>query len=149
MVEVKFERIIKMKRLFREATILIIGIAIVTMIGGCEEEKDASSLETNIKRSRLVAIENVQLKKELEQRDKEIEKQKELVEKCQQEKKVLKKQLDGDIQEQLDGMLTDVMDKNAELHEENEKLKVEIEQLKEELQKLRKRPPIPNQPQPL
>ncbi len=59
-----------MKRWTQKAVILAVGVVIM-LTAGCEKENP-------------LANENRQLKEHLEQRDKEIEKQKELLVKCQQ-----------------------------------------------------------------
>jgi len=59
----------------------VVCVAFIILIAGCEGE-NLSDTKSNIEKSRLIAIENIQLKEQLEQRDKEIERQKELLEKC-------------------------------------------------------------------
>jgi len=122
-----------MKRPAQKAFVLAVCI-VVMLIAGCEEEENLS----NPKKSRLIAAENMQLKKDLERRDKEIERQKELLEKCLQEKNTWKEKARQNIQEQVDSIFTAVMEKNKELRKENESLKAQIEKLKAELEEAEK-----------
>lgn len=73
-----------MKRLGQIVAALAVCAVVIMSIGGCEEEN-----LSNIKRHRLIADENRQLKKELELCDKEIERQKELHKKQIEEQKEL------------------------------------------------------------
>ena len=137
-----------MRRQTKKTLVLAVGIALVIMlIAGCEEEQRISST----KRSRLIAQENMQLKKDLDNRNRKIEKQKELLDECMQEKKVLQKESKRNIQEQVKGVFDAVFEENIKLREENKKLKAQIEKLKKELEELRTKPrlPLPDKPQPL
>ena len=105
-----------MKSLFQKTFVLAIGIFIM-LTAGCEEENLPDT-----KMSRLIAVENRQLKKQLEQRNKEIEKQKKLLEKCLQQKKAWKTRSDKNIRKQIEPVLGVVMEKNAKLQKEIEEL---------------------------
>ena len=59
--------------------LLFLGTATLISLSGCREESDSMS----IRKARLVGNENIGLKKELKLRDKEIERQKQLVVQCQ------------------------------------------------------------------
>jgi len=133
-----------MKRRAWKTFVLAAGTVVIMLIAGCEKENAPDT-----KRSRLIATENIRLKKELEQRDKEIKRQKELhnkkikqqqklLEKCLKEKNAWKKSAQGNIQEQVDKVLAGVMENYAKLREENKNLKVQIEKLKTELEELKK-----------
>lgn len=128
-----------MKRWTQKAVILAVGVVIM-LTAGCEKENP-------------LANENMQLKEQLEQRDKEIEKQKELVAKCQQEKEDWAEQIEEDTKSLTDGAIKD-MEEIGRLSEENAKLKVQIEQLEVHIQQLEKElkkiaAPQPLVPQPL
>jgi hypothetical protein len=116
-----------MKRPAQKAFLLAVCI-VVMLIVGCEEEENLS----NPKKTRLIAAENMRLKKDLERRDKEIEKQKGLLEKCQQEKNTWKGKAQKNIKEQVDKVLMGVMGELAKLRDENKSLKEQIEKLKAE-----------------
>jgi len=123
--------------------LFVIGVA-VALSAGCQEEELIGA-----KKSRVIAAENIQLKKDLEQRDQEIEKlkklhdkqakqQEELLTKCLQEKETWKQKAQQNIKEQVDSVLTAVVDDNAKLREEIKNLKSQIEKLKKELDELTK-----------
>ena len=133
-----------MKRRAWKTLVLAVGI-VVMLIAGCDEEQNLPDM----KRNRLIAAENMRLTKELERRDKEIKKQKELhnkkneqqqtlLEKCLKEKNAWKEKAQQNIQEQVDKVLVAVMEQNAKLREENESLKAQIEKLKTELEEAEK-----------
>jgi len=127
-----------MKRQGQKAFILAVGIVLIPLIAGCEEEQNISSTNSSVRKHQIIAAENMRLKNELKQRDKEIEKQKELLEKCLKEKNAWKEKSQQNVQEQVNKVLTVVMEKNQELREENEKLKAQIEQLEKELEEAKK-----------
>ncbi len=124
-----------MKGLAQKALVLAIGVVIMVGVG-CQEGEVPST-----KKARLIASENMQLKKQLEQRDSEIEKLKsehdrqiklreEQTAKCLQQKQALQKKLQEDIQERVDEVLAAVVEENARLQEEIGELKAQIEELK-------------------
>ncbi len=125
-----------MKKAVRKGFVLVVSVVIVIMlIAGCEEQQLPSA-----KKSRLIAAENMQLKKELERRsedierlidlhDREIKRQEELLAKCLEEKETWKKKSRQNIRNQVNGVLDAIMEQNAKLRRENEKLKAQIEQL--------------------
>ena len=132
----------KMKSSVRKAVVLAIGIVVV-LIAGCEEQNLPST-----RKSRLIAAESLELKKQLEQCNGEIEGQKELcntrmkkqrarLEKCLQEKKAWRERSQQNIQNQIDGVLTVVMEQNAKLREENERLKARIDKLEKQLEEIK------------
>jgi len=127
------ERIRKMKRPVQGALILAVGV--VVLIAGCGQQASP-----NVKKSRAIAAENIQLRKQLEQRSKEIEalkeqhgkeikKQEKLLAECMEENETLKKKSQQNIRDQVKGVLDAVMEENKKLRGENEKLKAQIEQL--------------------
>ncbi len=127
------------------------------LFAGCEEEEKISdtNLDTtpDAKRSRLIAVENAQLKQQIEelkgQHARELQRQKELNDK---ERQRLQRQLDsclrakaalGEISEKgVESYMQDIVgpltDENAKLQEENKNLKAQIEKLKTELEEARK-----------
>lgn len=148
-----------MRKSTKKALLLAIGaIVAVTLFAGCQEEKQ-SDAESSITRSKLIAAENRQLRKDItklkELHKKEIKRQEKLLDKCLQEKKALGTQASKALlEEMMSHVLTGVTEENAELREENESLKSQIKmlqaqiaQLKKQLKELRKRPTI--RPQPL
>jgi hypothetical protein len=129
----------KMKGMIQKMLILVVSSIIMMWIAGCQEEQ-----ATDAKKGRLVAAENIKLKNELGQRDKEIERLKQLhskeikrqeglLAKCQEEKEVWQKKSDENIREQVSEVSTVVMEQNSKLKEENANLKAQIEKLKAQL----------------
>jgi len=116
---------------------VLIVCAAVMLIAGCGEQEPPS-----MKKSRLIAVENMRLKKELEQRNREIEKlkelhnreikkQEELLAECVQEKESWKQKAHQNVGNQVKGVFDAVMEQNAKLRDENERLKAQIEKLKQ------------------
>ncbi len=125
-----------MKRVVQKIFVLATCVVVMS-IAGCGQQEPPS-----VKKSRLIAVENMQLKKELEQRDHEIEKlielhsreikkQEELLAKCVREKEGWKQKAQQNVRNQVKGVFDAVMEQNAKLREENEKLKAEIEKLQQ------------------
>ncbi len=101
----------KMKGTTQKVFILAVGVIVFVLIAGCQES--ATGGPTDAKKSRLVAAENMELKKELENRDKEIarlkelhskeiKRQEELLAKCQEEKKLWQEKTDENIKGQME-----------------------------------------------
>ena len=102
-----------MKRPSQKVFVLLAGVLIV-LSAGCNEQGLSDT-----RRSRIVADENRQLRKELES-------QKKLLTKCLEEREVAKTKLETDMW----SIAAPFIDENAILRQENKKLKAEIEQLK-------------------
>lgn len=109
------------------AKIIILAIAGTVLVTGCEEENQISE-----KKGRLIAVENVQLKKELAQCREEIKRQEKLVEKCLQDKENLATTMQESIEKAKEDVLSD-FEENVKLRQENEDLKAEIAKLKKKL----------------
>ena len=151
-----------MARSVSKTLVLAVGIVFGTMLfAGCEEEEKISDtkLDTQLdttpdaKRSRLIAVENAQLKQQIEklniQHAGEMERQKNLFTK---ENDRQKKQLDnclrvkGSMEEMskkgLENYMQDILgplaDENTKLQEENKTLKAQIEKLKTGLEESKK-----------
>ena len=129
-----------MKRPASKAFILIVGIALM-LTAGCGGQNEPPS----VKKSRVIAAENIELRKELAQSSKEIEKlkaqhgreideQKKLLQTCLQEKETLKKKSRQNIRSQVKGVLDTVLEENKKLRDENSKLKAQIEELQKQPQ---------------
>jgi hypothetical protein len=127
-----FEGITEMKKIARKIFVLAVGVVVMS-IAGCGEQELPS-----VKKSRLIAVENMRLKKELERSSKEIErlkelhnresrKQEKLLSKCVQEKESWKQKARQNVRDQVKGVFDAVMEQNAKLLEENKKLKAQIE----------------------
>jgi len=125
-----------MKRAIRKIFVLAVGV-VVMLVAGCGQQE-----LPGVKRSRLIAVENMRLKKELGQRNKEIErlnelrnkeskKQEKLLAECMQEKMSWKQKARQNVRKQVKGVFDAVMEQNVKLSEENEKLKAQIEKLQQ------------------
>ncbi|MGB2809054.1 MAG: hypothetical protein WBC22_15025 [Sedimentisphaerales bacterium] len=155
---------------------LVLAVSIVVglmLIAGCEEEQKISDakldtqpdakldtqpdakLDTppNAKRSRLIAIENAQLKAQIEKlKDShtgEMEKQKnlhtreqnrqqKLLDNCLREKGPLQEMSTKGVDNYMLKVLGPIVDENTKLHEEIKTLKEQIEKLKTELEEAKK-----------
>ena len=124
-----------MKGLTQKALVLATGVVIMVAVG-CHESEAPDT-----KKARLIVSENMQLKKQLEQRDNEIERLKSehareikrrdgQIAECLEQKQALQKQLRENIQERVDEILATVVEENAQLRQEVSKLKAQIAELK-------------------
>ena len=119
-----------MRKSVQKTLVLTIGIVFVIMLlAGCQEQALSDT-----KKSRLIADENRQLKQQLTQSDRKIQKQKELLENCLEEKKNLRAMLQGQVKDLLGPAFEKISRENAELRKENERLKAQIEELKKQLE---------------
>ena len=98
-----------MKRPVRTAMFLS-AIAAVMLVTGCEKEN-----LSNTKKYRLMAAENIQLKKELEE-----------------QKKLLEQQSPKSIEDIVNAAFKDIAEEHEQLVKENTELKAQLEQLKKE-----------------
>ena len=127
-----------MKRPAREAFALVVIVAL-TLIGGCGGQNEPPGA----KKSRAIAAENIELKKQLTQCGKEIEKlkirharelgeQEKLLAKCLQEKEDWQNKSRQNIRSQVKGVLDTVLQENKKLRNENDMLKTQIKELQKQ-----------------
>lgn len=103
-------------------TILVtVTLFCILLTAGCEEEQTPG-----MKQSKLIAEQNMQLKKQLEQKDIEITKLKQQLNQCEIDKVKMQRQQREEINSVGEGVI--------EIFEENVKLKEEVEQLKNQLE---------------
>ncbi len=108
-----------MKKSYRNALLMTCCLILFLLSGlGCEEGN-----RNAIKKDRIVATENIQLKGQLNQRNAEVEK---LKEQMQQQKE----KFDTTISVKITGILKDAIEEKERLRLENEQLKAELEKLK-------------------
>lgn len=114
----------------------ILVASLVVIFAGCEQSQQKETTGIS-RRDRLVANENLGLKKELAQcrseSQSEIEKQRNLVEQCRQEKEEIERQANENARWLLDGLPQSLLDDSATLSEENEKLTARIIELEKAL----------------
>jgi len=130
----------------QKTLVLAVGVVVAIMfIASCEEEQNLTDTKLATKKSRLVAVENMQLKKQIEQQERmhanAMKKQKELLNKCLQDKKALEEVSAQTVRNLMDDVLANIIEENAKLQKENEALKAQIEQLEKEFEELKKRVP--------
>jgi DNA repair exonuclease SbcCD ATPase subunit len=114
---------------------ILLAAGIIMLSAGCQEEKLQSD-----KKNRVIAAENIQLKKEIKKRDEKIERlkkqhekklqqQEELLDKYAKQKEALEKQLQKGVKNQIDDVLTNLIEENAKLRDEINRLEAELEEL--------------------
>jgi uncharacterized protein YoxC len=116
------------------------------LTGGCGPQEPPS-----IKKSRTIAAENIELRKELdslnkeiktlkEQHNREIDKQKKLLAECLQEKKDWQNKSRQNIRNQVKDVLDTVLEENKKLRESTGRLTAENATLKAQIEQLQKQP---------
>jgi len=114
----------------------ILVASLVVIFAGCEQSQQKETTGIS-RRDRLVANENLGLKKELAQcrseSQSEIEKQRNLVEQCRQEKEEIERQANENARWLLDELPQSLLDDSATLSEENQKLTARIIELEKAL----------------
>jgi hypothetical protein len=116
-----------------KSLVTTIGFALV-LIAGCGEKEPPS-----VKQSRTIAAENIELRKELDRRearienlreqyDKELEKQRKLLEKCQQERDQWKAKSKQNVRGQAESLVDPLMKEITRLREENAGLRARLEE---------------------
>jgi len=151
-----------MKESAYKTLVLAVGIIFsIMLIAGCEEEEKISDTMTetpDAKRSRLIAVENVQLKQQIEElkdqharalqrqkelNDKERQRQQRQLDSCLQEKKIQDEISNKGIENYMQNIVGPISEENTKLREEIETLKAQIEKLKKELEELKKPKVVP------
>ena len=127
-----------MKRPAMKVFVIFVGVTLM-MIGGCGGQNEPPG----VKKSRVIAAENIALKKQLAQSGKEIEKLKEqhseeideqkiLLAECLQEKETWQNKSRQNIRSQVKGVLDTVLEENKKLSDENTRLKTQIQELQKQ-----------------
>ena len=106
--------------------VCLAAVVLVSLIAGCEEENISE-----VKKHRLIAVENKELKAEVEKRDKNITKLEDDLAQCRTDRDKWKETATETIHENVREILVHAMEESVQLREENVKLKAEIEQLKQ------------------
>ena len=120
--------------IFKKIAVLAIGIIAISSPGCNQPETHSERL------SRLISVENTQLKKELEfsnnqikrlteQHNKEIQRQEKLLAERTKERDSWKLKAQQNIKSQVNSVFDTVLEQNTKLLEENKKLKAELEKL--------------------
>ena len=127
-----------MKGQARKVFVIAIGF-VAMLLAGCGQKEPP-----DVKQSRAIAAENIELRKQVERlnqeidrlkerHEKDIKEQQKLLAQCQQDKESWKKKAQQNIRSQIEPVLDAVMDETAKLREENTKLKAQIEQLQKKV----------------
>jgi hypothetical protein len=117
---INYERKRQVKNSLIPAMVLTVLLTSLPFITSCKESDNADN-----RRARLVANENIELKKKLELKDKEIQKQKNLLAKCEEDK--VKEA------EQVSVSLIKLMQQLGIIGEENQQLNTKIKELEEKI----------------
>jgi hypothetical protein len=117
-----------MKMQKRTVLFLIVVVMGMGLLCGCEEEGLSGA-----KKDRLVALENMELKETLKERENEITEQKELLAGCIEEKEALEELNRQNIEIIMGDLFKKVGEGNARLLKENEELKARVAELEEQL----------------
>ena len=129
-----------MERPASKAFVLVVIVAVM-LIGGCGGQNEPP----DVKKSRAIAAENIELRKQLvqsskeikklnEQHGREIDKQEKLLAECLQEKETWQNKSRQNIRSQVKGVLDTVLEENKKLRDENTRLKAQIEELQKQSQ---------------
>ncbi|MBU1259729.1 MAG: hypothetical protein KJ757_02440 [Planctomycetes bacterium] len=106
----------------------ILAILIIPIMTGCQPAQQQKTADIS-RKDRLVANENLNLKNQLKQCQKEIEKQKTLLEQCRRENLKIQTDAGSTATFLMDQLPKDLMEEVERLTQENERLKAEIEGL--------------------
>jgi outer membrane murein-binding lipoprotein Lpp len=151
-----------MKKTARKTLVLMVAVLAVTiLIAGCQDEQNQANTVSNGQTSRLaeaermsklVAAQNVDLKKQLKEQErlherelerkralheKEMEKQKTLLEKCRQANNALEELSREGVESYMSTIVGPLSDENEKLRKENEALKVQIQDLQAQVDRLK------------
>ena len=130
----------------RPCALVLLCICALMLTGGCGQPETPS-----VKKARAIAAENIELRKELDRLNKEIEmlkaqysrkidEQREQLQKCLQEKEELKEKSRQNIRNQVKGVLDTVLEDNKKLRESTGRLTAENATLKAQIEQLQKQP---------
>ncbi|MDD5011150.1 MAG: hypothetical protein PHQ00_03395 [Phycisphaerae bacterium] len=103
----------------------ILAVLIIPMAAGCNEDSTADIS----RKDRLLANENLNLKNEIKQYLKEIEKQKALLQQCQQENERIQTEAGETTSFLMEQLPKDLMEQTERLTRENEQLRTRIDEL--------------------
>ncbi|MDH4241188.1 MAG: hypothetical protein OEW48_16645 [Phycisphaerae bacterium] len=151
-----------MKESAHKTLVLAVSIIFSIMLfSGCEEEAKISDTkpdtqpdtQPDAKRSRLIAIENAQLKAQIEKlkdlhtremqrqkelNDKERQRQQQQLDGCLQAKAAMEEMSEKGVENYMRDILGPIADENTKLQEEIKSLKEQIEKLKAEIEEAKK-----------
>lgn len=109
------------------AVVLAVLLAVFILSGGCEEQN-----QPDVRRSRLIADENLRLTAELQRLSRQLDEQTKLLEDCRQEKETVVKE-SGELANSVMTAFGECKEQNLQLQEENKNLKAKLKQLQDEI----------------
>ncbi len=112
----------------------VLAVSLMIIFAGCQQTQEKQTTEIS-RKDRLVGNENLDLRNELKNCQKEIERQKELVLQCEKEKEQIDKQANESIKWLLDELPEQLLSDSTKLSEENANLLARIADLERELEK--------------
>jgi hypothetical protein len=119
---------VNMKMQKRTVLSLIVVVIAMGLLWGCEKEGLSGA-----RKDRLIALENMELKKELKEREDEIAEQKELLAGCIEEKEAFEKLRKQNIESIIGDLFESLTEENMRLVEENQELTARMAELEEQL----------------
>jgi len=130
----------------RASALVLLCSCVLMLTIGCGQPESPG-----VKKCRVIAAENIELRKELDRRKKEIEilkeqysrkidEQREQLRKCLQEKEELKEKSRQNVREQVSSVLDTIVEENKKLRESTGRLTAENTRLKAQIEELQKQP---------
>jgi ABC-type phosphate transport system auxiliary subunit len=106
--------------------ITLIVIVSISFFSGCEEQVDS-------RKARLAMAENLELKKQIEQCERQVDNKEDALEQCRTQKDRLQEQINDDLSGMITVMAAAMEQEKEQLQKENKQLKDQIEQLQKKL----------------
>lgn len=130
----------------RASALVLLCSCVLMLTIGCGQPESPG-----VKKCRVIAAENIELRKELDRHKKEIEilkeqysrkidEQREQLRKCLQEKEELKEKSRQNVREQVSSVLDTIVEENKKLRESTGRLTAENTRLKAQIEELQKQP---------
>jgi len=106
-------------------------VALVYM-AGCQEEAVTQQTITNQTKSRLVAVKNVELRQQLDEKQETIERQEQKLRQCSKQNDLWQGRYKKGLKEKVDSILVPLMKKISELEKQNKRMKSQLIEVMEE-----------------
>jgi len=133
----------------KTAAKVIVGVSIgVVILAGCEKQ-NGGEISDSEKRSRLIAMENAELKEQLEKQKDNYERQlvqkQQLFNQCDQQRTALAEMSKGRLEGYMSDIVGPLVNENAKLQEQVKNLNTRIAELEAEIEKLKTESKLPEQ----
>ena len=119
--------------------VCILAVLLIVIFAGCQQSQEKQTTGVS-RKDRLVANENLDLKNEITRCQAEIEKQKNLVSQCENEKEEMDRQANETMKWLLDELPKDLLNDASKLSEENANLTAKIAELEKALKESNSQP---------